>query len=93
MAVVSHKTLSPVRLSRCWIHGNRGWIGERYLRGGWTPDHAAPKRQRHNSTGSSGLGGIKRSHLAQLELGKREAGLRMLEKIAEALGIPIRDLL
>jgi len=39
------------------------------------------------------LAGIERSHLARLELGEREAGLRMLEKIADALGIPTRDLL
>lgn len=39
------------------------------------------------------LAGIERSHLARLELGEREAGLRMLEKIADALGIAIRDLL
>lgn len=39
------------------------------------------------------LAGIERSHLARLELGDREAGLRMLEKIADALGIPTRDLL
>jgi transcriptional regulator with XRE-family HTH domain len=39
------------------------------------------------------LAGIERSHLARLELGEREAGLRMLEKIADAFGIPTRDLL
>lgn len=41
----------------------------------------------------SDLAGIERSHLARLELGEREAGLRMLEKIADALGIAPRDLL
>jgi transcriptional regulator with XRE-family HTH domain len=39
------------------------------------------------------LAGIERSHLARLELGEREAGLRMLEKIADALGIATRELL
>jgi transcriptional regulator with XRE-family HTH domain len=39
------------------------------------------------------LAGIERSHLARLELGEREAGLRMLEKIGDALGIATRDLL
>jgi transcriptional regulator with XRE-family HTH domain len=39
------------------------------------------------------LAGIERSHLARLELGEREAGLRMLEKIADAFGIATRDLL
>lgn len=39
------------------------------------------------------LAGIERSHLARLELGEREAGLRMLEKIADALGVATRDLL
>jgi transcriptional regulator with XRE-family HTH domain len=39
------------------------------------------------------LAGIERSHLARLELGEREAGLRMLEKIANALGIKPKDVL
>jgi transcriptional regulator with XRE-family HTH domain len=39
------------------------------------------------------LAGIERSHLARLELGEREAGLRMLEKIADAFGVATRDLL
>lgn len=39
------------------------------------------------------LAGIERSHLARLELGEREAGLRMLEKIANALGAQPRDIL
>ncbi len=39
------------------------------------------------------LAGIERSHLARLEMGAREAGLRMLEKIADALGISAKDLL
>jgi transcriptional regulator with XRE-family HTH domain len=36
---------------------------------------------------------IERSHLARLELGEREAGLLMLEKIAKALGIAPAELL
>ncbi len=35
---------------------------------------------------------IERAHLARLEEGKREAGLRILEKIAEALEAGIEDL-
>jgi transcriptional regulator with XRE-family HTH domain len=38
------------------------------------------------------LAGIERSHLARLELGEREAGLRMLEKIADAMGLQVKDL-
>ena len=36
---------------------------------------------------------IERSHLARLEEGKREPGLRMLEKIANALEVEIIELL
>jgi len=36
---------------------------------------------------------IERSHLARLEEGVREPGLMILERIAEALGIPIWELL
>jgi len=36
---------------------------------------------------------IERSHLARLEEGKREAGLMMLEKIADALEANVIDLL
>ena len=39
------------------------------------------------------LAGIERSHLARLELGEREAGLRMLEKIADALEVTLSKLL
>jgi transcriptional regulator with XRE-family HTH domain len=39
------------------------------------------------------LAGIERSHLARLELGEREAGLRMLEKIADAMGADVTELL
>lgn len=39
------------------------------------------------------LAGIERSHLARLEIGEREAGLRMLEKVADALGIKPGSLL
>lgn len=39
------------------------------------------------------LAGIERSHLARLEEGKREAGLIVLEKIADALGVPVWELL
>ncbi len=39
------------------------------------------------------LAGIERSHLARLESGEREAGLRMLEKVARALGVDVVDLL
>ena len=39
------------------------------------------------------LADIERSHLARLELGEREAGLRMLEKIAHALSVDVTDLL
>lgn len=39
------------------------------------------------------LAGIERSHLARLESGEREAGLRMLEKIAKALNIDPAELL
>ncbi len=35
---------------------------------------------------------IERSHLARLEEGKREAGLMMLEKIAGALEVRLREL-
>lgn len=36
---------------------------------------------------------IERSHLARLEDGKREAGLKILEKIAEALEVETYELL
>lgn len=36
---------------------------------------------------------IERSHLARLEEGKREAGIMILEKIAEALEVPVWELL
>lgn len=36
---------------------------------------------------------IERSHLARLELGEREAGLLMLEKIANALGVKVSTLI
>lgn len=36
---------------------------------------------------------IERSHLARLELGEREAGLFMLEKIANALGVKTGSLI
>ena len=36
---------------------------------------------------------IERSHVARLEEGKREAGLMMLEKIAEALEVTLSELL
>jgi len=36
---------------------------------------------------------IERAHLARLEEGKREAGLMMLEKIADALETSLSDLL
>lgn len=39
------------------------------------------------------LAGIERSHLARLETGEREAGLRMLEKIADALRVRPSSLL
>ncbi len=39
------------------------------------------------------LAGIERSHLARLETGEREAGLRMLEKVAGALGVAEGELL
>lgn len=35
---------------------------------------------------------IERSHVARLEEGKREAGLMMLEKIAQALDVRLREL-
>lgn len=35
---------------------------------------------------------IEYAHLARLELGQREAGLLILEKIANALGIPVAEL-
>lgn len=35
---------------------------------------------------------IERAHLARLEEGKREAGLRILEKIASALDVGVEDL-
>jgi len=37
--------------------------------------------------------GIERAHLARLEAGEREAGLLILERIAEALGIDVWELL
>ena len=37
--------------------------------------------------------GIEYAHLARLELGQKEAGLLMLEKIATALGVSAKDLL
>lgn len=37
--------------------------------------------------------GIGRVHVSELENGKREAGLRMLERIAETLEISVSDLL
>lgn len=39
------------------------------------------------------LAGVERSHLARLEAGEREAGLRMLEKIADALSVSAKSLL
>jgi putative transcriptional regulator len=36
---------------------------------------------------------MERSHLTRLEDGKREAGLKILEKIAEALGVEPYELL
>jgi putative transcriptional regulator len=36
---------------------------------------------------------IERSHVARLEEGKREAGLMMLEKIADALEVHVTELL
>jgi transcriptional regulator with XRE-family HTH domain len=39
------------------------------------------------------LAGIERSHLARLESGEREAGLRMLEKVANALSVKPSSLL
>lgn len=39
------------------------------------------------------LAGIERSHLARLESGEREAGLRMLEKVASAFGVEPAELL
>lgn len=36
---------------------------------------------------------IERAHLARLEEGKREAGIMILEKIADALGVPAWELL
>ncbi len=35
---------------------------------------------------------IERAHLTRLEEGRKEAGLRVLERIAEALGVGIEDL-
>ena len=35
---------------------------------------------------------LERAHLSRLELGRREAGLRALERIAEALGVEIEEL-
>lgn len=37
--------------------------------------------------------GIGRVHVSELENGKREAGLRMLEKLAATLGLTLSDLL
>lgn len=37
--------------------------------------------------------GIERAHLARLEEGKREAGLRMLDKIADALEVKPSEIL
>ncbi len=36
---------------------------------------------------------IEQAHLARLELGQKEAGLLMLEKIADALEVSLSDLL
>jgi putative transcriptional regulator len=36
---------------------------------------------------------IERAHLARLEAGDREAGLLILERIADALGVPVARLL
>jgi len=35
---------------------------------------------------------LERAHLSRLEDGKREAGLRVLERIAEALEVEVEDL-
>lgn len=35
---------------------------------------------------------LERAHVSRLELGRREAGLRALEKIADALGVEIEEL-
>jgi transcriptional regulator with XRE-family HTH domain len=37
--------------------------------------------------------GIENAHLARLELGQREAGLLILQKIADALEVPVWELL
>ena len=37
--------------------------------------------------------GIEPAHLARLELGQREAGLLILQKIADALEVPVWELL
>ena len=37
--------------------------------------------------------GIEYAHLARLELGQKEAGLLILQKIAEALEVPVWELL
>jgi len=56
-------------------------IRELRLAKGWTQQLLADHAQ------------IERSHLARLEDGKREAGLMMLEKIAEALETSLSELL
>lgn len=35
---------------------------------------------------------IERAHITRLEEGRKEAGLRVLDRIAEALGVEIEDL-
>jgi len=39
------------------------------------------------------MAGIGRVHVSELENGKREAGLRMLERIASTFGVRITDLI
>ena len=39
------------------------------------------------------MAGIGRVHVSELENGKREAGLRMLERLASTFGIRISDLI
>lgn len=56
-------------------------IRELRLAKGWTQQILADHAQ------------IERSHLARLEEGKREAGIMILEKIAEALDVPTWELL
>lgn len=55
--------------------------------------HALRKKRRQSQEVLSGLAGIARSHLAMIENGTKDASVDTLWRIAEALGIPLSELI